>query len=235
MPNPNREPNPNYTVEQVGECSIRTSTKGSPASPVDYLDPGDPGTARIGTTAVNLNAGDTRSGHYGTDESVLALYDLGFDAGETVTFDFPGGETIAAFSGSVDVPSEFVLLTPDPADDSITYETGSALNVEWEPGETEGDTNSAATRVVIALWDGLNDATVSDLVSIVCGVEDTGSFTLSADVMARLPDREPNSGFLIDVARVRKKDVEVELTDGRKGIVQLEGQFLVLGQGIRRR
>ena len=245
MPNPDPPIIANRSVEQVRECVITRWIGEVAASPVDYLDPGEVGTASVGAAAVDLRIRRPESGqHYGPDYSGTPLVDLGFDAGATVVFEFPGGDDIAAFSASVNVPADLVLLSPDLTDDSFTYGDGSAINVRWEPDETSSEADDETTTQVwiylsatngLAGIDGFADARDGEWVTVLCAVEDGGTYTVSADIVAKLPDYELAPTFAISVMRVRTKQVEVELTEGGTGIVQIQGSVEVSGEGTRDR
>ncbi len=96
---------------------------------------------------------------YAPDYAVVSLIELGFDAGTTVVFDFPGGGDIEAFSGSVDVPSDLVLLTPDLMGGNYAYVEGATVNVQWKPAETASNVDDNSTsNVWVVLW-GTNGVT----------------------------------------------------------------------------
>lgn len=234
LPNPDAATDPNTAVEQIGECVISPRGAGDPV--LNVLDPGDVGLASVGETTVELRIRDTRPPPvYRPDYSAIQLIDVGFDAGVTVVFDFSGGKDIASFSGSVVVPSGFVLLAPDLTEGSFAFDNGSAVDIVWEAPETISDTDgNTKTTVQINFFDSLGDAPPSARVHVTCNVEDTGSYTVPADILARLPVREPDS-FNFVVLRVHTTQVEVELTEGRTGIVQILGSVAVTGTATRRR
>jgi len=53
----------------------------------------------------------------------------------------------------------------------------------------------------------------------------------AADIVAKLPGREANRPFAMSVTRIRTSNVEVQLTDGEVGIVQVQGAVEVAGEG----
>ena len=238
---PDRPTNPNRTVDQIDLCYITTSVGDiTLGESIEFLDPGEPGNASVGDSTIDLVIPEAFPHYYQPDYAENRLVDLGFGAGAAVVFDFPGGEDIAAFSGSVDVPTDLVLLRPNLLEESYPYENGSAVEFEWETVESAGEAARDTTTNVWIDFLGTNGVTGPDgtsltedsrRVEILCVVEDMGSFTVPAEVMARLPDSE---GFSVSVIRIRQTLLEVELTGGGTGIVQLEGQVVIAGTGTHR-
>ena len=230
--------------EVFGECTVRTVTidisalseedtaTGSFLAGVGALDPGNPGRASNGVVAVDLLPGDpftdfddpipAAAGFYEPAEADADLLALGFDAGQTITFNFPGGADIGMFDASIAVPADLNLTTPDLANPDLALDFTSALDLVWMAG-------SASETVFVSVY--VNDAVAFDVgeegpsgpitsTFVECEFADTGSGTIPAAAMSRLPAESDFSNF--SAMRQREFDVGAPLNrvDG-DGIVRV--------------
>ncbi len=234
-------------TEQVGDCTVTTTSITIDSSDIDALgdapvfqaialDPGAPGIARNNGTSVDLLRGDPNSvdpplplfaGIFSPVES--DLLGLGFDAGQTITFEFPGGADIGPFSASIEVPNDLVILSPDLTDPNLVLDSNSPLNLTWAAGNSSDRVHAtvhSSSSDFMSNPDGSFTSTTTD-VTIRCDFPDTGSGTISADAMGRLLD--PSDFTSLNITRTRTNQVEVPFlqVDGT-GIVQLEGRTDVL-------
>jgi hypothetical protein len=233
--------------ETVGECTVITSTftftfdPNDPSSfnagmPLGFvaLDPGNPGVANNGTQSVNLLRGNPAqsdppqpflAGVYSPDP-LIDLLALGFDAGQTIRFSWPGGADIGAFSDSIGVPQEIVVLSPDFGDLNLAITTNAGLDVRWVAGNAS-DTVTVLVSGSVSSSQNNPDGTFttnSMSVTISCEFGDDGSGTVPATAMQRLP----GPVTFISVARQRSRDIQVPLhRTGGTGIVLLQGQTSV--------
>jgi hypothetical protein len=91
-----------------------------------------------------------------------------YTPGETVSLDVAGGSGVAAFAGAIELPEGATVTGPTaPAD------IRSGLTVTWT---SQG--NADLTFVGLEGYDGLWG-------SVSCRVDDTGSFTVPADILAQ--------------------------------------------------
>ncbi len=218
--------------EPFGECTVRTITIDTTSmgneefdafgfTGIGALDPGNPGQASNGTVTVNLVAGDpftdfdfpmpAVAGIFGTEETHEELLDMGFDAGQTITFSFPGGADIGAFETGIDMPPDLDVTAPNLADPDLTLDFGSALDLEWVPGVPSEivvvDIVANDTPMFGAGGDDLGES--FSMTFVTCEFPDIGSGTIPAEVMARLPAASDFSS--LSVARTRQADADAPL------------------------
>lgn len=200
--------------EQVGNCTILSQS--SPSAPIPAaFDPGSPGTMSNGAATVDLFA---IGGVVGTLENAVDLHDLGFDAGQRVSFAFPGGFDIGPFSASVRVPADLGLSVPDLDDPALRFDFRKAVNLVWAAGDV-----STTVNVTIAAADVDEDGVVQALGAgaISCDFPDTGTSTIPVSVTSRLP-ADPE--FIVFTAqRVSSESASVPLTGGGNGTLTLGG------------
>jgi len=231
---------PGITVEteDLGECQVTTATLDlsvlsttvtAALVGIGALDPGEPGRASNATATVDLLRGDPNdtdppspylAGSYDTAEDSEQLMAMGFDSNQTVSFSFPGGVDIGAFDAAIEVPPDLEVTSPDLSDTELSLDTGSALTVQWvagDPSDTVGVTLSASE------FSGDPATGTTTSVYIWCEFADTGSGTVSAELMDRLPDSSLSTS--LGAYRVRQEEVDVPLlrVDGT-GIVHLFGE-----------
>jgi len=211
-------------TEEFGDCSITTSSPAGDMYPPLVLDPGSPGVAANGTVSVDLLPSASSPGFYTSDyASYPDLLALGFDAGQTITYNFPGGADINAFTGSTEVPADVQLISPDFTDPNLTLDRNSALNVVWTAG-------NPSDTVEVALRASTQEPT--SFVFVSCKCADTGSTTVSADLMSRLP--ADSASISLTVSRIREVELSLPLKVGSgtamlKGMASVDRTWLFLG------
>jgi len=217
----------------VGQCTATTVTfVNTGAEPsfsfggIGALDPGDPGRASHDTAGVDLHRGNPASfdppmpfmaGLFNPDETSSELLAMGLDAGQTITFSFPGGADIGAFSGSVEVPADLNVTSPDLDDPNLVLDLNGDLDVVWDAGNSS---DTVSVTVGGSTFDMSGGSLTS--VSIMCEFPDTGSGTVPASLTARIPSDAQNT--VISISRINQEDVSVRLNrTGGTGIVRLGG------------
>ena len=232
-------------VEEFGDCTLitQTFTLSGDSVPnadqiVDFgglgaLDPGDPGSAQSNGATVALLPGDPNvldppqpflAGVFTPEESSEELTALGFGAGQDVTFSFPGGSDIGAFSASVDVPADIEVTQPDLADPDLTIDLSAALALIWVPGVSSDEivvsVLASSSETVV---DGGTVTITSTSAAVTCLFPDTGSASVPASALSNLPDSE-NATTVLTVIRQHTEEVDVPLNrTGETGVVRLIG------------
>jgi hypothetical protein len=182
------------TEETIAGCTVVTiestqtvSPDDPPPSVVNY-DPGDPGVADNGSVNVDL----VRESAQGF-ESFAPQGDplaLGFDAGQTIEFSWPGGDDIDPFSDTIAVPPAVEITTPDLESTSFDVDPGDAVSVEWVPGADEDGKIAIElfTSITEFLQEQDGSSTINvDSVTVQCLFTDSaGSGTVPGAATARL-------------------------------------------------
>jgi len=228
-----------YSVEQFGDCTVTTITRTfslddpvpqMPSIEIGALDPGSPGRASNGSVTLDLLPGEPSAesphatGIFSPPAEIEAdLLKLGFNAGQTVSFSFPGGADIGAFDATVNVPPDLNVTSPDLSDPNLRVDVNNPLNVTWVAYEPSG---------VVWLWVGGSEVSIGPTSTVVtfaliqCEVPDTGSGTIPADLMSRLPVNA--NGYFVMLHRSRLTDVEVPLRRvAGRGVVEVLGMTSV--------
>jgi hypothetical protein len=223
-------------TEQIGECTATSLTlsAAAPAATSDFagigaLDPGRPGTVSNEEVTVNLLPGDPLefdppqpfiAGVYTPDtEPGTELADLGFGADQPITVDFPGGADIGAFRGTIELPPELQLTSPDPFEiTDIALNLNEDLDFTWVAADPTDDVQVTVTGLTLA--DSTSAGTHA--VTIQCAFPDTGSGTVPAELMSLLP----SDAFIVDLTATRLTQTQVTAQlnrTGGSGFVSLEG------------
>jgi len=231
-------------LEEFGQCSVRTMTISTSLGEeafadfglggIGALDPGSPGRADNGLVTVELFPGDpfdtfgqpipVVAGFFTPQQSEQELLSLGFDAGQTIAFEFPGGADIGPFAATVEIPPDLEVTVPDLADPATTLDLTGPLNLEWVAFDPSDTVMVTLTANDMPAFD-LDAETIGSEVCttlVICEFPDTGAGTIPAEVTARLP---ANASFMgLSVARTRGGDVNVPLkrVDG-DGVVMITG------------
>jgi hypothetical protein len=198
---------------------------------IGALDPGEPGTATNGTASVSLVRDDSvdagmpwKRGFFTLPDGADALK-LGFAAGQTVTFSFPGGTDLGAFSGSMGIPADLSVTSPNLAAAGTTLNLSGALNLAWQAGNP----TDIVEVTIIGSTSGIQDngdgtqTTTMHTVMIQCELPDTGSGSISRDLMARIPP--DSSSTTLSLKRTRSVEASVPLMRvSGNGVVKLVGQ-----------
>lgn len=195
---------------------------------IGALDPGAPGSADNGTASVSLLPGNPNevdpplpflAGVFTPNETSDELVAMGFGAGDTVRFSFPGGADIGAFTADVVLPDEIVVLTPDLNDTGYTLDTGSSLNLTWVPGDSSDTVAVTLTGSSFSLSGG---SVGGQTVVITCEFPDTGSGTVPLEAVSRLPT--DSTATTLSVGRKRTLQASVPLLRvAGEGVVDLVG------------
>jgi hypothetical protein len=218
-------------VEEIGVCTVRTMTMSLSVDAGTYADygwggigalnPGSSGRATNGFVTVELYPGDpfadfenpypAAAGMFTPAETDDELLALGFDAGQTFTFTFPGGPDIGAFDADVDVPPDLDVTVPDLADPATTLDLGAALDVVWVAYDPSDNVMVTLTASENPWFDGGDPTVTGPLTTtiVTCEFPDTGGGTIPSTVMARTPASA--SLITLDVARSREEEVSVRL------------------------
>lgn len=243
---------PGFTVqtETIGNCDITTTRfetvfdpgnlDVSPPLGFTALDPGDPGAVSNGLGRVDLERGDPfatdpplpyLAGTFSPPEGVNLL-GQGFDAGQTMTFSWPGGADIGAFSDSVRIPPVVQLTAPAGVltDPDYEIDIGVPFSATWVPAQTSSDefliTVSTSTFSFMMNPDGTFSQR-SETVAVQCTFRDsTGSGTIPANVMSRLQRDSENSS--VTFTRSEEKEIRARLKrTGGSGVVILSGSTVL--------
>ncbi len=195
------------------------------------LDAGATGTAENASGGATLrrtdDAGPAFSGFYFSEQGSLDLTPDGSLTEQTVTFRFPGGTDIDAFEVTADVPPAPRVLMPDVTDPGLTIDLSGPINVVWEPGDAADTVQLAIFRLTI-LRNQQGDRVEErrTMATATCTFPDTGSGTIPAEALARLPELDLFT--TLSVTRVRRSEIAVELPGaGVTGIVQAVGSARV--------
>ena len=182
-------------MESVGGCTVTTIESTLTIDPTqiptfEVFDPGAPGTASNGSTTLDLVRMTEGSSEF--FEPVEDELFVGFDGGQTVTFSWPGGSDINAFSESIDVPPAVELTDPDITGESFDIVRGQAIPVAWTPGaDNDGNIDvELSTTITESTFGGTGSVmTTTDSVVVICPFSDSGgSGTVPAAVTSRLLD-----------------------------------------------
>ena len=142
-----------------------------------------------------------------------------------MTFEFPGGADIGAFSASVDVAEDRNVTTPDLSDADFEITPGQALAIGWNAGVA-----SQLVTVAIYAWNmptaEVDEGAVFLSVMIQCEFPDDGSDTVPAGATAYIPDVSTMTGLMI--SRTRSAEVGVPLIAGGTGKVALSSEVGVI-------
>lgn len=189
---------------------------------IGALDAGSPGTVSNGTDSVVMKR---PLDYYYDFTGTSSLHDLGyamlepwmagfyfqrpgqstssFDNGQSVTFAWPGGIDIGAFSGTVDIPGQLAVSAPtDLAHIFSTENLQNGLTVTW-------NTDGAGDYVTIVVETVLLDTAADEvrLGAIVCKAADDGSYTIPADTLAQLPQPAKNFSLQVNYLFAKRQNV----------------------------
>ncbi len=211
---------------------------------IGALYPGAPGTVTNGTETINMVTplDHFRAHHGGGEFSELDdryqflqpwmsgffhqedFLNEGFDFGDTLTYTWPGGLDLGAFSVSGVMPGELTFTAPDSLQ-AISSEDALAngLTVEWDT-ENTGDFITLVVQTVVID----NSESLVDLGVIVCRLIDDGSYTIPAEKLAELPQAEGNISlkvnYLLAIRRaVATADVPLVHNEGNGYVALLTG------------
>jgi hypothetical protein len=230
-------------TQQIGDCSVTTATITIDSTDEDpstfgsfgsfgALDPGDPGAASTGSVSVALRRGNPNefdppqpflAGVFFPEETPDQLLDLGFGAGQTVRFNFPGGADIGAFDASIQLPDGINVTSPDLAAEDFVINPRAALPLTWDAGRA-GDV--IVVTIVGSRFEFDETSTSTMSTTIRCEFPDTGSATVPAAAMALLPDDSTSTTLIIARSRLDQVNVPLNRVFG-SGIVLLYGQVSV--------
>jgi len=199
---------------------------------VAALDPGTPGVARTAAATVELQCPEDDDDSpvsmprmYSPSPLGVDLLELGFDAGQAVTFEFPGGADIGAFSASIDVAEDLNVTTPDLSDADFKITPGQALAMGWNAGVASQFVTATIYASNMPTAD-VDEGAVFLSVMIQCEFPDDGSDTVPAGATAYIPDDATMTGLM--VSRTRSAEVGVPLIAGGTGKVALSSEVGVL-------
>jgi hypothetical protein len=215
-------PNGTSPVEQIGNCQVIADISSLPPAPapaIVRLDPGSPGAASSEAATVEVFVSN---GVIGTAEDPAELLGLGFDAGQQISFTFPGGSDIGPFAAALEVPSDVGLVSPNLDDPALRLNYTEALDLSWAaPASASAGSTTVNVTVAAATVDEdpPNETLRGGVVS--CDLPDTGSGTIPASIMSRLP-ADANVVFLT-VIRARTESIGVPLSAGGTGALTLTG------------
>ncbi len=168
---------------------------------IGALDTGSPGSLTNGTSTVAMkrpldyyydfsgtgsledlgyNALEAWMGGFFFEETITAS---GFDNGDTVTYSWPGGLDIGAFTASGSLPGRLTLTAPASLAtifDAATLQNG--LTITW-------DTAGQGTCITFILETLVLEASNNPvrLGALVCKAADDGTFTIPPEALAQLP------------------------------------------------
>ncbi len=120
-----------------------------------------------------------------------------FDEGNRLVFTGDGGPHAGAFGAEVVAPKRIEIDRPTPFPQP---REGDAVDVRWNVDDTDG------VLVTVTSSTGFPPRGVAGP-SILCFGPDDGSESVPANLMAQLPDGD---GFILGVARIRLREVEVD-------------------------
>lgn len=219
-------------------CQIFTFDSGSPTegevaegeneSPWDdtmnipVLDPGSPGEMSNGSLETPLRRisemyEDTEVRDYGVffgdfSENYDNMYL--YEPGDTLSFTWPGGFDIGAFTEAIDLPGDPGEVYPASVEaDDIPFPLDEALNVTW----TAGGSDYVEIQLGVMLTNDIDDSYQLSL--IVCHVPDNGAYTIGQDLMQQLPADSPDTtmNVWINFSQNNSREIRVPLTRGGQG------------------
>jgi hypothetical protein len=195
------------------------------------LDPGEPGTASNGNVSEQLVRDDSVNagmpwlrGLFALPDQVDALAD-GFNAGQTVAFSFPGGTDLGAFTGAISVPPDLNVTSPNLAAAGTTLNLSQPLNLAWVAGNSADVVEVTIIGGASTSQDNVDGSVTTTMrsVTIKCDLPDTGSGTISGDLLARLPAN--NTTITLSLLRTRSVEVSAPLKRvSGNGVVKIVGQ-----------
>ena len=238
-------PGNKVVTEEFGSCSVSTVTVVlSPDmyqlpedSEVDSIDDLDlPAKLDAGASGTVVCAGEDlieipkNPGLFGNISVLFPVFYAGyampgtsftgcFDAGEALTFSFPGGEDIGPFDATIDASGDLAVTTPDLADENLLLDVGSEFAIEWtplDPSATINLTIEAGDVSVYYNWaENIADGDAEDVpytyATLTCAFADTGSATVPAEAMRTLGD-VPHPWALVKLDRSLTGQVEAPVT-----------------------
>lgn len=193
------------------------------------LDPGSPGNMTNGTLSTpmrrlsdifpdyNVQDYGMFMSDYGTDYGDMFLY----EPGDLLTFSWPGGFDIGAFSNNITLPGTAVPTNPsfEMGGVGIPFPLDQALAVTWVPGGSD----------YVGLQLG---ATITNTVTgyyattlIICNVEDNGAYTIPRDMMLQLPEDGTDTTLMVwlNFSMNNSKSINVPLVHGGQGRMLMTG------------
>lgn len=195
------------------------------------LDPGNPGTADNGITPVLLYRDDAvnpdtpwSSGYFSPADGVNPL-SLGFQAGQTINFHFPGGADIGEFDASITMPAQLVVKSPSLSDPNATISLTADLRLTWVAGRSTDTVQVVITGGTAAVDDNLDGSTTvaGRSVAVTCDFPDTGAATVPVERLSRIPADTQNVTLLVFRTRTTQVDVPLKSTGGT-GKIEVTGE-----------
>ena len=189
---------------------------------ISILDPGSPGEMSNGTLTTPLlriseifeNAEARDYGIFVTDftDDFDGMYL--YEPGDTLSFSWPGGFDIGAFTESIDLPGDPGVVYPASVEAiGIPFPLDEALEVRW----TEGGSDYVEIHLGVAVTNDTDDS--YQLSIIVCHVPDNGAYTIGRDLMQQLPADSPGSTMNVwmNFSQNNSREIRVPLTHGGEG------------------
>lgn len=223
------------TVETFGPCTVTTIDStvpngGTPSFTITNYDPGDPGQAANGTVSVDLVRESGGGFEWFSPDPDSNPYGLGFDGGQTVTFSWPGGNHIQAFSDSIAVPPAIEITSPNLESDGFDVTPGQAIDLTWVPGSD--DDGKLTVTIATSITELTAETVHVQSVTVVCLFTDAnGAGTIPSGATADLQDPPASSAFYsrsLYASRENTKEVNVNAPSvGGSRVVLLTGRSAV--------
>jgi len=205
-------------AEVVAGCTVRTSSSGGmppPSVPPATLDAGSPVTVTTGVARAELTLDSAAAPSMVPAQTPHQLFAAGFDAGQNLTAQIPGGVDIGAFSVSATVPAELVVTEPPLMQAGATLPLTGPLRLIWTGADSTGTVDVGLNAGALPPIGPSSDGAERLITTVVCSFPDTGEATIPGEVMNRLPPDANVLGLRMDRARVVR--VPAPLTDGSDG------------------
>ena len=205
------DPNPDMGCEVFTFDSNGTTegeaTEGEDENPWDdsmnipILDPGSPGEMSNGTLAIPLrriselyeNMEAREYGVFVSDFSEDYNNMYVYEPGDTLSFTWPGGFDIGAFTEMIDLPGDPGEVDPVSVEAvGIPFALDEDLEVRWTPGGSD----YVEIQLGVMVTNDMDDSFQLSL--IVCHVPDNGAYTIGQDLMQQLPADSPDANERMD-------------------------------------
>lgn len=205
--------------EGEGEEEVWDDTMNLP-----ILDPGSPGEMANGILTTPMRRASEFGflfgmffSDYSADDTASFLY----EPGDLLTFSWPGGFDIGAFSESIELPGNPTLTSPSFEEGYVgfPFPLDQALAVAWTPGGSD--------YVCIQLIaNSINEDTGEFATTmIICVEEDDGDHIIPQDLMLQLPEDGPDTTLMVwmNFSMNNSKAIQVPLVHGGQGRMLMTG------------
>lgn len=189
---------------------------------ISILDPGSPGEMSNGILSTPLRRiSEIYEGMEVRDYGVFVSdfsedYDnmYLYEPGDTLSFSWPGGFDIAAFTEAIDLPGDPGQVTPVSVEAvGIPFPLDEALEVLWTPA----DSDYVEIHLGVMVTNETDDS--YEMSIIICHVPDNGAYTIGQDLMQQLPVDSTDTTMTVwmNFSLNNSREIRVPLTHGGDG------------------